>query len=508
MSIKWATAGKPRPRLLALPLDAASLDEAHEAIELWEFYSRKTVDPAQRLAVEVMMARDVSGRWAARTTGREMCRQNGKGDELEIVELWCLIKLGEAILHTAHELFTVASAHERMLGLLGHKDLQRKVSGVLNGVGQQSISFRNGGIIAYRTRTGGGGRGLDDISRIVVDEAQHAKREQLASSSSTMLVNPNPQMNVVGTGGIASRATEFSSWWWQIRMRCLNGDTNRFGYVGHTADDVSINSDGEIEQGAIDATDERLWYAANPVLHTPRGDIDFFREELKNLGPDLFAREHLCVWDPPHMSTANKAKIDPHEWRKCADLGNKITGRVVVGVDTTYDLDRSALAIVGRNTSGRRVAEIVQHDDGSHWLEVALLDVIEHNEVSAVTFDATGPAKALRPMLERILAEHNKHQSDDRKIKLESLTMSRYQASCAAFVSDVAATTIGHRSDTRLTNLAVSVPARKSGEGWFWDRRSGDIGPLVAVTCAAAIAEALPMNARRSAYEDDGLLTV
>ena len=508
MSIKWATAGKPKPRLLALPPDAVSLDEAHEAIELWEYYSGKTADPAQRLAVEVMMARDDAGRWAARTTGREMCRQNGKGDEIEIVELWCLVKLGEAILHTAHELFTVASAHERMLSLLGHKDLQRKVTGVLNGIGQQSISFSSGGIIAYRTRTGGGGRGLDDISRIVVDEAQHAKREQLASSSSTMLVNPNPQMNVLGTGAIASRATEFSAWWWQIRMRCLAGGNRRFGYVGHTADDVRLNSDGEVEQGAIDATDERLWYAANPVLHTPRGDIDFFREELKNLGPDLFAREHLCVWDPPHMMSANKAKIDPHEWRMCADTGGRISGRVVVAVDTTFDLDRSALVVAGRGASGRRVVEVAQHDGGSHWVEVALPDVLQRGQVAAVTFDATGPTKALRPMLERLIAEYNEQLPESRRVKLAPLTMSRYQAACASFVADVSAGMIGHRSDIRLTNPAVSVPARRVGEGWVWDRRSGDICTLVAATCAASVADGLPSAAKRSAYENEGLTVV
>jgi len=454
------------------------------------------------------MARDASGRWAARTTGREMCRQNGKGDEIEIVELWGLIKLGEAILHTAHELFTVAKAHERMVELLGHPDLARKVSGVLNGVGQQEIKFHNGGIVAYRTRTGGGGRGLDDISRLIVDEAQHAKKEQLASSSSTMLVNPNPQMNALGTGAIATQVTEFSAWWWKIRMRHLRGGGERFGYLGHTAEDVSLDEDGNVVQGAIDVRDERLWYASNPVLHTPRGDIEFFREELENLGDDLFAREHLCVWDPPNLAASGKAKIDPHDWRKCHDAGSPIVGKIGVSVGTTFALDRSSVGIGGRKVDGERVVEIVQHDGGSHWVEVALLDVFERNQVATVSFDATGPTKALRPMLERIIAEFNKTAGSDRQIKLDPFGSSKYQASCAAFVAGVESHTIRHRGDNRLTNLAVSTSARKAGNGWMWDRRGGDITPLEVATCAAAAAEVLPVTERRSVYETDELLTV
>src|SRR5690606_39551617 len=115
--------------LLVLPPAAASLDEAHAAIELWEHYSGKTLDPAQRLAVQVMMAETADGKWAAATTGREMPRQNGKGDEIEVVELWGLVQRAEAILHTVHDAVLLASqAQQRMLAVLeGHADLRRLV---------------------------------------------------------------------------------------------------------------------------------------------------------------------------------------------------------------------------------------------------------------------------------------------------------------------------------------------------------------------------------------------
>ena len=66
MSISWARNAKPSPALLVLPPGAVSLDEAHAAIELWEHYSGKTLDPTQRLTVEVMMAQvSDGGNWAA-----------------------------------------------------------------------------------------------------------------------------------------------------------------------------------------------------------------------------------------------------------------------------------------------------------------------------------------------------------------------------------------------------------------------------------------------------------
>ena len=55
------------------------------------------------------MAETADGKWAASTTGREMPRQNGKGDEVEVVELWGLVHRAEAILHTIHDAVVLAS---------------------------------------------------------------------------------------------------------------------------------------------------------------------------------------------------------------------------------------------------------------------------------------------------------------------------------------------------------------------------------------------------------------
>jgi hypothetical protein len=330
--MNWHSGGEAPPQLLVLPPAAASLDEAYGAIEQWEFYSRKQLDPPQRLAVEVMMAESPAGRWAARTTGREMPRQNGKGDELEVVEFWGLTQRGEAILHTAHELNTVSSAHQRMVGLLSHRDFRgKRQPKILNGLGQQSITLGDA-VIQYRTRTAGGGRGLDDISRLVVDEAQHARTEQLASATPTLLANPNPQINFVGTGGIDG----VSDWWWSLRKRALGPDPGDFGYVGHTAETVTLDENGDVERKVVDPSDRLVWRPPNPALVYGRTEMAFLEEQFKILGPRLFAREHLGVWDDPPAGAAASG-FDMDAWERLADPDAERGTRVAFGVDVGED---------------------------------------------------------------------------------------------------------------------------------------------------------------------------
>lgn len=502
--MRWQPAGNPRPLLLVRPRAAVSLDEADAAIELWERYSHKTLDPDQVLAVQLMMAETADRHWAALTTGRAKARQNGKGDEIEVPEFWDLVERGGMILHTAHEDPTARAAHERMDTLLqSHRDLRNKVKQVRIANGFRAIETK-AAEIHYRTRTNSTGRGLDDISRLVVDEAQHAQDEQLASATNTVLANPNPQINFLGSAAIRGR----SEVWWELRLQAARGEDDGFAYLEHSAEMLDWDDDGNPEFVAPeDPRDPKVWIRANTAVQSGRLTTEKLGQQLRINGPEKFARENLCVWDPAASMIAGKAKIDPHWWRACADKTGDVAGQIVVGVDTTYDLDRSALDVCGRQVDGRRRLVVVQHDDGSHWIEIALLDVLEAQQVMAVTFDASGPAKSLRPMLERVIAEHNRSTGED--VKLAPLPLGRYQAACSSLVADVKATKIAHAGDVRLTNLAVSVPARKVGEGWLWDRRVGDIGPWAAATCAAAVADSLPViEERRSAYEDDGLVVV
>lgn len=365
--MNWALDAEPAPALLVLPPDAASLDEADAACELWEHYSGKKLDPTQRLTVQVMMAESSDGLWAASTTGREMPRQNGKGDEVEVVELWGLVHRSEAILHTVHDAVLLATqTQQRMLGVLeGHPDLRRRVRRKWQGTGQQMIEMNNGGIIWYRTRTGGGGRGVDDIDRLVIDEAQHANDDHLAALTPTLLANANPQLNVLGTAGLDGK----SSWWWTVRRRALSDDPGRrFGYVGHTAETVTLDADGRVIQESVDVTDRSLWDAANPALHTGRGrGPEFLAEQLQRLGESSFAREHLCVWDPPPLSAGGDGPIPPATWHALAQI-SAIESHHQWALAVSTDRKWAALGVAGRRADGLAHVEWMDHRAGTSWV--------------------------------------------------------------------------------------------------------------------------------------------
>lgn len=484
-----------------LPDAAASLDEAEAAIELWEYYSGKTLLPDQRLAVCVMMAQDAVGRWASSTTGREKPRQQGKGDEVEVVELWGLVQRAERILHTVHKLVPLASqTQQRLLAVIeGHKDLRRLMARKTEGVGQQLIEMRNGGTIWYAARTDGGGRGLDDISRLVIDEAQEATVEQVAASSGTMQACEDPQMNVLGTAGLRGK----SAWWWQIRARALGADPGRFGYIGHTAERVEMGDDGVIVQHAVDPTDRALWRAVNPASAAGLGrGMEGLEEQFLILGPDRFAEEHLCVWAPPpeEVSAGDKPITEP-AWTAALAPSSKIHGKVVFGVDTGFDLERASIGVTGRRSDGLAQVELVEVGAGIGWVGERFAELLGDHDVAATAVDASGPAKALVPTLERVCEAAG--------VPLVKLAAGTYAAGCKSFVAAVAERNVKHLGDQLLTDVALAATKRRMGDGWVWERRNSDVSPLAAVTVAhAALAGRDTTAQRKSVYSERGLVVL
>jgi hypothetical protein len=455
----------PRPALVVHPPGAVSLDEAHAAIELWEYYSGKILDDAQRLAVELMMAEDRAGRWAARTTGRCEPRQNGKGDEFEVVEAWGLLQRGEWIVHTAHEIPTAKSAHRRLVGFLeGHRDLRRKIRQVRYANGDQSIEMTSGAIVVYRTRTAGGGRGLDDISRIIVDEAQHAQPEQLASSTPILGANPNPQINFVGTGGIE----RVSDWWWSIRLRALRGGSGDFSYLEHSAEVVELNQDGHVISTPPDVTDRETWEVANPALGT-RIEAEFLAEQLEILGPDLFAREHLCVWDPYPNNEGGFLPID--EWAKLVidqpdSMASVCYGLSVVG-------DHACVASAGRLASGDLYVDRVRHQKGTDWIveDIAERYGRKHKPIRVL---ASAPEGAfIRPLREA-------------GVEVIEVTPRQFQNACGEVLDTMKNGTIRHLGQSELDRAVRAAQRRDVGKegGWVWAESSVDLTPLRAATLA------------------------
>lgn len=475
MSISWHLA-EPAPALVVHPPAAANLDEAHAAIEQWEFYSRKRLDSPQRLAVEHMLAVRADGTWAARTTGRAEPRQNGKGDELEVVEAWDLTQRAAPIVHTAHEIPTAVRAHQRLVGHLhGHRDLRRKVAKVRSSNSDRSVEMFNGGVIVYRTRTAGGGRGLDDIARLVVDEAQHAQQEQLAASTPILAVNPNPQTNYTGSAGIEGR----SVFWWSQRKRALFGDAGDFAWLEHSAERVALVDDA-IVQVRPESSDVANWIAANHAFPL-RIEPAFLAEQLKILGPELFCREHLCVWDPPPDEFGADI-FGAGKWKACAGPSRPEDlkpGALAVAV--SFELTHGAIAAAAFHDDVAYVKPL-RHAPGASWLVSAAKDEQDVHDVDVVV-DGRGPAAVLIPDLE------------EAGVRVKVADTSEVLDACAGLFDLVQDERVRHQSDPHLDAAVEAAVTRAVGDRWAWGRRvsTADISVLESVTLATWWAE---QNAR------------
>lgn len=483
----WLVADDPVPALLVRPRGVVSLDEAHAAIEQWEHYSRKRLDQAQRVAVEAMMAEGPNGRWAARTTVEVKSRQNGKGDDLEVVESWGLAQRAEAIVHTAHEIPTSKSAHQRLVAFFqSHRDLRRLIRTPRFANGDQAIPMVNGGVIVYRTRTAGGGRGLDDISRLVIDEGQWAQPEQLASSTPILAANPNPQINFAGTAGILGR----SDWWWSLRLRALRGDDDGFAYVEHSAERVELNRDGRVVSTPPRADDLAAWRLANPAF-PERIEEGFLREQLKTLGPALFAREHLCVWDPHVDSEGGVIPFD--QW---TDLGVDPPPRVVdvaYGLSVSLDGRWAAVGSAGRLPDGDLYVDCVKLEQGTGWV-VAYLESLLARKRLPVRVDPGEGAGAFIAALR------------EARVEVVELGPREYQQSCGALYAAVLAGKVRHIRQESLSRAVAVAERRDIGHegGWVWAHPvSIDISSLKAATVAASGVSSVRRRPRIHAYDPD-----
>jgi hypothetical protein len=424
------------------------------------------LDEPQKLSVEHMLATRADHMWAARTTGRAEPRQNGKGEEIEVVEAWDLTQRAAMIVHTAHEIPTSTRAHLRMVGhLQAHKDLRQKVAKVRSSNSDRSIEMINGGQIIYRTRTAGGGRGLDDISRLVVDEAQHAQAEQLAASTPILAVNPNPQMNFMGSAGIAGRSVQ----WWELRKRALAGDATDFAWLEYTAEQVSL-VDGQVVSVRADSADMAAWVKANHGF-PERVPPEFLAEQLRLLGPELFGREHLCEWDPPPGELPSL--FPPGAWEACSGPQPDDSRVDALSVAVSYDLTRAAICAAGID-DGKTYVKPLQYDRGTGWLMDRAKAEQDRHGVDVVV-DGKGPGAVLIPALQNA------------GVALKIIDTGEMLDACADLFNAVRDGTVRHGSYPELDAAVAAAVKRIVGERWALGRRvsTADISVLEAVTLAA-----------------------
>jgi hypothetical protein len=478
--------GLQEPQLWLMPDGAHSLDVAQEAIDLANAYGGN-LDRAQEIALETSMATTQSGHWAAATFGNAVPRQNGKGDSIQWRELYGATQLNERIAHTAHEAPTAIQAFQRMEALIqGHPDLRRLVKRFRYANGEQAVEFKSGAFIIYRTRTGSGLRGWDEIDLLVVDEAQHAQEEHLAAIAPTQTVAANPQTFFAGSAGMSSSVV-----WWRMRLDAIKGRPGPFGWVEHTAEVVTIDATGRLTSISPDPTDEVAWAMANPAYGYRiggggEGSRRYVDGELRKLGPELFARERLGVWDAMPTTDGPPPAIPADAWQATATTvpHDVVPGACVFAYDV---VDGWASVAIAAGTLSSAYVEVVAHQAGDGWLPRRLVELADRWKPISIGLDGgNGPAVAVLG----VIREQFEEAGLDPDL-LRPITSADYKAACGSFLRSVVDGTLTRPvvAPDQLDNAAVVASERRIGDAFVWDRRTATVplAPLVAATVARSL---------------------
>lgn len=445
---------------------AASALRGDDALEL-AASAGLVLDDWQRWVVWESMQRAPDGRWAASEVCVVVPRQNGKGSILEARQLAGLVLEDESLaVHTAHEFKTAYEHFLRLTRLIeSTPDIERLVSKVRRGAGEQAIEMRSGSRLRFLARSSGSGRGLS-APTLYLDEAFALTAAEMGSLLYAQSAQPDPQLWM--TSSAPKRTSAVLA---QMIRR-----------VGSGADEPRLL--GAVWMADRDGSrwDEARWQAANPGFpHRIRPET--IATELRNAGDDPemlaeFDRERLGLVE---LSDEAGTVVPLGVWDGLVDDGWEMSPPVTVVLDVAPD--SLAASFVAAQIDGDGVAriEVVDRRPGSDWVVEAAKGVV---------------AAALGPLHVASGSPAAAKVAELRSAGLEVVEVpaDAVRRACQAFVDRCRDGRLRHRGGQAIRSGLVGAGRRESGDQWSWSRASSttDITALVAASIAAHVASERP----------------
>jgi hypothetical protein len=453
-------------------------------------------DDWQEPILDAWLSRRRDGKWCHGRCGLAVPRQNGKNGVIEVRELFGMVVLGEAILHTAHEVKTARKAFKRLKHFFGEKaddpaarfpDLNALVKEVRNTNGQEAIVLkdifdaagtfvRKGGSVEFVARSSGSGRGFT-VDALILDEAQHLADDELEAIRSAVSSAPlgNPQVIYAGTPPDAEKGETGEVW---TRVRKLAGKDKRLCWIEYGAPDGPLP----------DIDDIALLFETNPALELQHANgafgltMEVVRDERGELSPEGYARERYGWWGNPQVN--RRGVIDMTQWGDLRVTAGQ-PSRAVVVVDVSPDLEWTTIGLGTRTPVGRTLV-LVDHMDGT---DDAVRKVIGLTEdlAEVVEVALTPTAQIFRARLTKAGIEHT------------LLTNTDLGKACAAFQESIRTKAVTHVGQMVLDDNVRHATTRYVGDTQHWDRRDHkvDTTPIVAASVAAHRWQLLTAKPRR-----------
>jgi hypothetical protein len=473
--------GAQRPRIELVPsFETGTGDIALEVCERAGLF----LDPWQKFVLTSSLGERADGRWSAFEVAEVIPRQNGKGSTLEGRELTGLFAIDEErlIIHSAHEQATSSEHQRRLLELIESvPEFDQKVARAPKGKGMEAIELKDGSRILFKTRTGGGGRGLTG-DLIVLDEAMILPEATTAALVPTMAarsISGNPQLWYAGSA-VDQEKTEHGLVLARVRDRALK-QVPRLMYVEWSAEG---NDPSDVPDDRL--YDERVWAQANPGLGLRISLEHISNEAAGALGPREFAVERLGIGDWPRLDAGDEDGITVEMWNGCVDETSTMQDPVCFAFDVRPDRSYASIGVAGVREDGLHHVELIERRKGTGWIADELQRLVEKWNPAAVICDEKSPAASLLAQLAKA------------GIEIKTIGGSELAKACGQIFDEVDQKNVRHLGQPELLSAIKGASRRPLGDAWAWSRRNSaaDISPLVAVTLAlwgvGDLAEELP----------------
>jgi phage terminase large subunit-like protein len=431
-------------------------------------------DPWQTATARLILAKDVTGLYAADTAVLSIPRQVGKTYLIgALVFADCIINPGTTTVWTAHRFKVARETFNSLKGIACSALLAPHIDpdAITTAAGNECIPFRNGSRIVFAARERGAIRGFAKVRRLVLDECQILSDAAMADLAPTMNQAVNPQIILTGT---PPKPTDPGEVFANLRSEAIGGKSDDVVYIEFSA--------------APDAhpDDRRAWREANPSYpsRTPAKAILRMRRLLSEAD---FAREALGIWD----DASRRMVIPIGLWNDCADTESTFDGAPVLAFDVSPDLRSAAICAAGTRSDGMAHLEVVRHLPGTEWLPGELARIAARHGVASVVANDMPHVLSLVPTVEAA------------GVSVQTVGKAEFSTGCGGLLKAVTEGTVRHLGDPILTTALTGAARAEVGDGaWAWARKRSevDISPLVAVTLASWALASVPTFVPLVAY--------
>lgn len=328
------------------------------------------LDPWQSDILDDWLAFTPSMKWACKTCGLSVPRQNGKTGLISGRAEAGMLLYNEQVIYTAHLQKTATETFEEMAVFFDSPKLKSYIKDIKTALGREQIILKSGARVKFLARTRNGGRGQHG-DLLIIDEAQELDANQQASFLPAISASLNPQTIYAGTPpDPEADGTVFR----EIRKKALDGKTKNSAWAEFSVKDIG------------DVTDKKRWAETNPALGR-RILMSTIEGECEQMDADTFARERLGWWTPIFVSKVDTA-IDTKVWDACASEEPKPNGKTAYGVK--FSADGSEVCLCGAVIPENGIARISLIDRkptgyGLQWLADWLNE--RYKQASCVVID-------------------------------------------------------------------------------------------------------------------------